>query len=92
MSRLTTWSRFLCFSWSRFRCLGVLGPYEANRSTFIRQAIVSCGLALIFLGGLVPELSSRFGFYDLVFVGFCISVAGIRIFIYGRRLQLGHDQ
>lgn len=58
----------------------------------IRQAIVSCGLALIALGGLVPELASGFGFYDLVFVGFCISVAGIRIFIYGRRLQLGHDQ
>jgi len=43
------------------------------------------------LGGLVPQLSSRFGYYDLVFVAFLISVAGIRIFNYGRRLQLSHD-
>jgi hypothetical protein len=58
----------------------------------IRQAVKSCGLALIALGGLVPQLSSQFGYYYVVFVAFLVSVAGIQIFNCGRRLQLPRDQ
>lgn len=70
------------FAVSAFWCL------RGESLHLIRQAIVSCGLALIFLAGLVPQSSSQIALYVLILVAFCISVAGIRIFIYGRRLQL----
>lgn len=76
----------ICLAGASFLCL------KGETQVSFRQAIVSCALALIFLAQLVPELTTRFGFYRLSCVALLISVAGIRILLYGRRLQTDHDR
>lgn len=70
-----------------FAGVSYLCPKDNGTRFRVRQTVVSCGLALIFLAGLVPEVRTQFGVYDLFLVAFFIAISGTRVFIYGRELR-----